>query len=276
MRVGMISTPFIPVPPTGYGGTELIVHELCEGLRARGHQVVLYTCGPARGLPPHARVFYEEPVWPPDPYREMHHAAWAIADLAASDEPVDVIHSHCPAALPLARFAHAPLVHTIHHERLDGRASYYAVQDGVRYVAISARQRSLHAEIADRADVVLHGLDAARYPLGRGGPDAFFLGRLAAEKGPHLAIGAARAARVRLVLAGKPHDGDEPYFESRVKPLLGLPGIEWIGEADFARKLPLLRNARATLFPIEWEEPFGLVMIESMLCGTPVLALPRG
>ena len=273
MRIGMVSTPFIPVPPPAYGGTELIVSELVEGLRGLGHEVILYTVG--KTTDPDARSLFEQPVWPPDPYHELHHAAWALSDLIAH-EPVDLIHSHCGTLLSLSRFIDTPIVYTIHHDRRDPFPSYYEHQNNVRFVSISARQRALFPEIAANAEVVLHGLDPARYPLGQGGNNCVFIGRLSDEKGPHHAIDAARAAGLTIAVAGKPHQGDEPYFDSELSERLRQPGVDWIGEVDLAHKVPLLQAARALLFPIQWEEPFGLVMIESMLCGTPVLAFPRG
>jgi glycosyltransferase involved in cell wall biosynthesis len=280
----MISTPFLPLPPTRYGGTELIVAELVAGLRARGHRVTVYGIPAADGprsraaCPPvdDVRGAYTRPVWPPDPYHELHHVAWAVAAERAAAAPVDVIHTHCPSTLPLGRFLGAPLVYSIHHHRVDALASFYALQRGVRFVAISGRQLQLCPEIGEHAEVVHHGLDARRYPLGPGGPAAVFLGRLAREKGPHVAIDVARAAGVPLVIAGRPHAGDESYFDVEVKPRLDPPAVRRVGEVDHGRKVPLLGGACATLFPIDWEEPFGLVMIESMLCGTPVVAFGRG
>lgn len=281
MRVALVSTPFVPVPPPAYGGTELIVAELAEGLREAGHEVVIYGVGGGVGGVT-VRGCFRQPAWPPDPYHELEHAAWSIADLIASsrDEeraPVEVIHVHCPTALPLARFVGVPMVYTIHHGRTEALTSYYAMQHGARFVAVSERQRELLPELAERIDVVHHGLDARRYPLGTGGGEALFLGRMAPEKAPHVAIEVARAAGVPLVLAGRPHPGDEGYFEAEVRRRVDQASdVKWIGEVDSERKLPLLRRARALLFPIDWEEPFGLVMVEAMLCGTPVLALARG
>lgn len=274
MRIAMISTPFVPVPPIAYGGTELIVDELVQGLRALGHDVVLYTTGVPESRD--VRCLYRTPVWPPDAYHEMQHVAWALADAAAGPAPADVIHSHCAAALPLARFVRTPIVYTIHHHRTEPHATIYGMQEGVRFVAISARQRALHAEIATRCEVIHHGLDAARYPLGPGGPGAVFLGRLSRVKGPHAAIDVARRAGCPLVVAGRAHAGDELFFERELRPRLAEPHVTYLGEAKVERKARLLGEARATLFPIEWEEPFGLVMIESMLAGTPVLAFPHG
>ena len=272
----MVSTPYIPVPPPGYGGTELIVDELVTGLHAAGHEVFLYTTGRGPAASHYVRSPYAQPVWPPEPNAELEHSACALADLLRLRPPVDVIHTHCPTTLPLGRFVSAPLVYTIHHTRGAAYSSLYARQDRVRFVAISARQAELLPEVAGRVDVVLHGLDPSRYPLGPGGGDAVFLGRMAREKGPHVAMDVARRAGVRLIMAGQPHAGDEDYFRREVAPRLGEGASVIVGEVNHEEKVPLLGRACALLFPIDWEEPFGLVMIEAMFCGTPVLAFPRG
>jgi glycosyltransferase involved in cell wall biosynthesis len=124
--------------------------------------------------------------------------------------------------------------------------------------------------------VIHHGLSPERYPLGAGGGAALFLGRLSQEKGPHLAVEAASRANCPIVVAGRPHENDRAYFESRVLPALSSPGVTHIGEVGRSRKATCLAQARALLFPIAWEEPFGLAMIEAMLSGTPVLAFARG
>ena len=270
----MISTPYIPVPPPRYGGTELIVHELVSGLRELGHEVLLFTTGRNDA---HARSLFAEPVWPPELHQEVAHAAWAVAELDAADPPVDVIHAHCPTALPLARFAAAPMIYTIHHPRGDELSAFYALQRGARYVTISARQRRLMPELGPDTAVVHHGLNPARYPLGAGGVEAVYLGRLAREKGPEVAMDVAHRAGVRLLVAGVPHRGDEEFYRAEIAPRRRRhPGARLVGEVDHQEKLALLGRAGALLFPIDWEEPFGLVMIEAMLCGTPVLAFARG
>src|SRR3954471_8119091 len=116
MRIAMLSTPFVPVPPPAYGGTELVVSELLDALRLLGHTVTLYTTGETTD--PDARVRYRQPVWPPDPYTEIEHATWALRDIAANGS-VDVVHTHGAASLPLRRFCRAPFVYTIHHLRSD-------------------------------------------------------------------------------------------------------------------------------------------------------------
>jgi glycosyltransferase involved in cell wall biosynthesis len=184
-----------------------------------------------------------------------------------------VVHGHSAPLLSFAPVLGVPVV----HERAEPLNDLYRATGGsnVTFVAISGRQRDLHADVC-RARVVHHGLDGSRYPLGAGvGGYAAFLGRFAREKGPAAAIDAARAAGVPLRMGGSPHARDGAYFDAEVRPRLGA-GVTCLGDVGHAAKIELLGGAMATLFPIDWEEPFGLVMIESMLCGTPVIAFPRG
>lgn len=277
MRIAMISTPFLPVPPPRYGGTELVVWELVEGLAEVGHEVVLFTAGPSQvRATVEVRRHFAKPVWPPDPYTEVEHAAWAIGEVIA-DGAFDAMHVHCAAALPLARFVDVPMVYTLHHDRVESLTAMYARQPAVQLVAISYRQRELLPEL-DGVSVVWHGLEPSRYPLGPGGGTPVFLGRLAREKGVHSALEATERAGSSLIIAGQPHWKDADYFRDEVEPRMRRCGqaVRCVGEVGHAEKVPLLGQAPAFLFPIEWEEPFGLVMIEAMLCGTPVLALGCG
>jgi glycosyltransferase involved in cell wall biosynthesis len=277
MRIAMISTPFLPVPPPRYGGTELVVWELVEGLAEAGHEVVLFTAGPSQvRAAVEVRRHFAKAVWPPDPYIEVEHAAWAIGEVIA-DGAFDVMHAHCAAALPLARFVDVPMVYTLHHDRVELLTAMYARHPSVRMVAISRRQRELLPEL-DGVSVVWHGLDPRRYPLGQGGGAPVFLGRLAREKGAHSALEAAERAGTPLIVAGQPHWKDADYFSAEVEPRVRRRGqaVRWVGEVGHADKVSLLGQAPALLFPIEWEEPFGLVMIEAMLCGVPVLAFGCG
>lgn len=269
----MISTPFVPVPPPLYGGTELVVAELVSGATAAGHEVTLFTCGEPTLAG--ARVLYDCPQWPPDPHAELVHAAWAIGEVLGDGRRYDLIHAHVPSALALSRFVDVPMIYTVHHARDPHLAPLYARADA-QLIAVSARQRDLSPPLA-RAQVIHHGLSPERYPLGDGaGGYAVFLGRIAAQKGAHHAIDAARWAGVPLKLAGRPHAGDRDYYAREVRPRLGAPGAARVGLIGGADKSALLASACALLFPIEWEEPFGLVMIEAMLCGTPVIAFPHG
>jgi glycosyltransferase involved in cell wall biosynthesis len=275
VRIAMISTPFVPVPPPRYGGTELIVAELVEGFLRAGHEVTLFATGDSQ-TGAEIRALYQKAEWPPDPTVELDHAAWAVNQILSSDERFDVVHAHVAPALPFARYLECPLVYTLHHDRDEKLTRLYQHQRA-HYVAISARQRELVPEL-DEVHVIHHGLSPLRHPFGRGrGGYALFLGRFAREKGVHLAIDAAEAARVPLFLGGQPHWRDSEYYQAEVAPrLAATSNAKVVGEVGGAVKTHLLGDATALLFPVCWEEPFGLVMIEAMLCGTPVLALARG
>jgi glycosyltransferase involved in cell wall biosynthesis len=274
LRVAMISTPFIPVPPKDYGGTELVVHELVEGLLARGHQVTLFATGDSRTRAP-LQALYEEAVWPPDPYTELDHASWAMRQVAEGG--FDLVHAHCPAALALGRLTpRLPLVYTIHHALEPVLSRYYANFPEVNFVAISGDQCRRETG-PDWCSVIHHGVDALRYQWAeRAEGYVCFVGRLAREKGPVTAIEAATRAGVQLRMAGSIHPPDREYAEAEVLPRLDRPGIEWLGRIGMDRKVPLLRGARALLAPIDWNEPFGLIYIEALLSGCPVVAYGRG
>lgn len=275
MRIVLISTPFVAVPPQGYGGTEAVVAGLAEGLAARGHDVVVYATGDSRGAG-RVRACFPTAVWPPHPARELTQVAWAADDLAQLGA-VDVVHAHLAPALLIAPRFDAPLVYTVHHGPDPAYDELYAqLARAATFVAISARQRDLLPPACE-ARVVHHGLPADRFPVGHGGGGyAAFVGRFAEEKGLHLAIDAARAAGVPIRVAGRCHPPDVAYVRALIDERLALPGVHCVGEVDHAEKCALMGGAVATLVPITWEEPFGLVMIESMLCGTPVLAFARG
>lgn len=273
MRIAVLSTPFIRVPPAGYGGTELFCYELSEELRARGHDVTLYTTGDA-ATTCRRRSFYARPEWPPTPYDDVTHVAWSLAD--ALHAGADVIHLNSVLSIPLTRFASVPFVHTIHHHHEAPMSRLYAAHPGVAYVAISARQRALDPALANAA-VIHHGLSPERYPESDHDQGYLLhLGRYAREKGTHLAIDVARAAGLPIVLAGRVHPDDAAYFAAEVQPRLTQPGVSEVGEADHPRKIALLRGARALISPLQWEEPFGLVAVEAMLSGTPVIGFARG
>ncbi|MFZ5477872.1 MAG: glycosyltransferase family 4 protein [Myxococcota bacterium] len=274
MRIAVVSTPFVRVPPATYGGTELVVAALVEGLAARGHDVTLYATGDSRARCT-VRAFFAEACWPPDPVLEMAHAAWAMRDVRLRG--ADVVHVHAPSALCHADDVGAPVVYTLHHAPDPRLAELYrAVAGDARMVAISARQRDVLG-LGLATPVVHHGLWPRRYRLGGGaGGYVAFLGRFAPEKGAHAAVDAARRAGLAIRVAGRCHPPDVEYWRRELVPRFTLPGVHAMGEADPRRKVDLLGDALATLFPIDWEEPFGLVMIESMLCGTPVIAYRRG
>lgn len=272
LRIALVSTCALPTPPRGYGGTELMVAELSRELQQLGHFPTVFATGDSTCIGAREALF-AHPIWPVDRLAELRHAAASWAQIAATDE-FDVVHVNEPEAVPFTRFVPIPTVATVHHERDPSLLAHYAAYPEVSYVAISRRQEELAWEVPFRA-VIHHGLDPERYTLGKGGRRFAFLGRLAPEKGPHVAIEAARRMRAQLVLGGEPQAQHKAYFLREVAPRIG-GAISWAGEVDQRQKVELLSSSRALLFPIQWEEPFGLVMIESMLVGTPVIAYACG
>jgi glycosyltransferase involved in cell wall biosynthesis len=272
MRIALVSTPFIPVPPLGYGGTELVVAELAQALARKGHEVVLYATGDSHLPGIEIRSYFASARWPPDAKVDATHAAYCLRDIARQPRGFDVVHVHSCAAVELSRHCPYPIVATVHHECTEELSRVYLANEHVRLVAISANQA--RREKATVSAIVHHGLSPERF---RQMPDQGYLlyvGRFSRVKGTHVAIEIAARARLPIVLAGRPHEDD--YYEEEVKPRIDRYGALEIGAVHGARKAAVIARARALVFPIAWEEPFGLVMIESLLSGVPVLALRRG
>lgn len=275
MRIGMVAPPWVPVPPPAYGGTEEVVDELARGLTARGHEVVLFTTGDSTCPVRREWVFDGPPFEMNASMPECRHVQAAYDSLTSCD----VIHDHTTLG-PIwaqAQDVRVPIIVTVHNPFTDvSRPVYRRIASFAALVAISDSHRASAADIPIRA-VIRHGIDASRFLPGAGeGGYALFLGRFAPEKGAAAAIRIARLAGTPLVIAAKMRTADEQaYFESEIQPELG-PQVRFVGEASRSERDELLRNAVALLNPITWCEPFGLVMIESMACGTPVIAYPSG
>jgi glycosyltransferase involved in cell wall biosynthesis len=274
MRIAMISTPFVPVPPHHYGGTELVVYELVEGLLDRGHDVTLFATGDSRTRAPLCSL-YPTAQWPPGWFTDLNHTAWAMSEVAQAR--YDVIHAHGAPALALRRVSPGtPLVYTLHHARDPDLSAYYAQFPDVAFAAISEDQRRRETGVS-RCAVIHHGLDSSRFRwTPRPAPFVCFVGRFAREKGIHTAIDAAERAGVPIRVAGEVHPRDREFGRAEVDPRLGRSHVTYLGCIGSAQKVPLLRDARALLAPIEWNEPFGLTLIEAMLSGCPVVAYRRG
>jgi glycosyltransferase involved in cell wall biosynthesis len=280
VRIAQISPLTESVPPCLYGGTERVVHWLTEELGRRGHEVTLFASGDSRTS---ARLVAPVPralrldLGMADPIGAHLLQIGMIADRA---EEFDVIHSHVDYfAYPFARHLPTALVHTV-HGRLDlsHLGPIYRYFDDLTLVSVSDAQRlGLRHPSVRWAATVHHGLPLAQYPYShRGGRYLAFLGRIAPEKRPDLAIAAAKRAGIPLKIAAKVDPADRAYFQREIRHLLDHPLIEFVGEIGDADKPRFLGGALALLFPIDWPEPFGLVMIEAMACGTPVVALRRG
>ncbi len=279
----MLAPPWIPVPAPAYGGIEEVVRLLCDGLAERGHDVTLFA---PPGSSSRAAVVHMLEQTHPDEIQkaqfEADHVARAFGEIDASaerGEPYDVIHDHVGhTALAMADRISVPLVHTLHGPFTEAASRFYA-QHGKKasIVAISQAQLDDAPEAMGGGEVVHNPIDCAEWPYREEKEDfLLWIGRMTPEKGPQRAIAAAREAGAPLVLAGPVQPGQEAFFAEAVEPELGRDGIEYAGEADGERKRDLYQRARALLMPIRWPEPFGLVMVESLACGTPVIAFPEG
>jgi glycosyltransferase involved in cell wall biosynthesis len=276
LRIVQVATPWFSLPPTGYGGIEWVCADLVDGLVERGHEVTVVGVG-TNGTRGRFVATLPEPagsrvgtVFP-----EVLHAARADAVIARLRP--DVVHDHSTAGPLQARQRSAPTVVTAHGPVAGEIGAYYAELDRAAHlVAISDAQRR-HAPQLHWAGRVHNGVRIARFPYRERKEDfVLYLGRFSEEKGVHHAIDAARAARRPIVLAGDCTSAeDREYFDAEVVPRM-QPDVRWVGEAEFATKVDLMSRARCLLFPIGWEEPFGMVMIEAMACGTPVVALRHG
>jgi glycosyltransferase involved in cell wall biosynthesis len=278
MRIAVLAPCWFPVPPLGYGGIEWVVSLLADGLADNGHDVTLFASGDSHTKAKLSYVHRTAPSeWIGRSFWELRHVLHCFE---RSDE-FDVINDHSgPPAAALGAVVDTPVVHTVHGP-LEGEPGLLydqvaAVAPDTALVSLSMNQRKPRPNLNWIANCP-NALDLSVYPFRPyRGDYLLFLGRMSPDKGAHRAVAVAMEAGLPLKLAGKMRESKErEYFAEFVEPHLS-DGIEWLGEVSHGQKVELLQHARATLFPIEWEEPFGLVMIESMACGTPVIATARG
>ena len=277
LRIAMLVPPWYEVPPPGYGGLEQVCAALVDGLVARGHRVTLIGAGTKTGTKAEFHSTIAQPqfrqlgqVMP-----ELLHVA--RADRLLTDRVFDIVHDHTWAGPFLAPMRAAPTVVTAHCCPLNEFGDYLASIDHmVSLVAISHAQRRLRPDLRWAA-TVHNGLN----PIGPARPEpsegpVLWLARFSPDKGPDLAIEACREAGLPLILAGKCNEPDEhEYLRDVIRPMLG-PDVELVVNADRGHTNELLAAARCLIMPIRWQEPFGMVMVEAMAVGTPVVALNRG
>lgn len=274
MRIALIAPPWLPVPPPSYGGTEAVVDQLARGFDAAGHDVLLYTTGDSTCPVPKASVYARSSS------EQLGVAAMELRHLIHAYEAVrdyDIVHDHTVVGPAYAGLFPALRVVTTNHGPFQDelRDIYRTIAHRVPVIAISRAQ----AATADMpiAGVIHHGIDPNAFTVGTGaGGYLACVGRMNPTKGIPAAIGIAKAAGVPLKIAAKMREpAERRYFETAVEPLL-TADIEYVGELDHTQLQALVGDATALLNPIQWPEPFGLVMIEALACGTPVLATARG
>jgi glycosyltransferase involved in cell wall biosynthesis len=279
MRIAQVAPLFESVPPKLYGGTERVVSHLTEELVRQGHEVTLFASGDsetaARLVPGCPRALWQEP----DCRETLPHHVRLVELVARQAHQFELIHFHLDYVhFPVVGRLPCPTVTTLHGRiHLPDQEAFFGIYPEVPLVSISDDQRRPVPE-ANWQATVYHGLPRDLHTL-REAPGAYlaFLGRVSPEKGLDKAVEIARRAGMPLRVAARIYPEERPYYEREIEPLLrASPWVEFVGEVGGAAKDAFLGNAYAVLFPIDWAEPFGLVMIEAMACGTPVVAFRRG
>ncbi len=279
MRIAQLAPLWERVPPPQYGGTEAVVSLLADELARRGHQVVLYASGDSETLaelrsvyPRSLRMAEVDGVIDSPAGYEWVHVANALKDHAQ----FDIIHNHS-GELPMAMstVVPTPMLSTLHCA-ITPDAQFVWASYPWFYNTISCASKNGSPD-RNYLGVVYNAIDVASFPYDEDKEDyLLFLGRISPEKGPVTAIQVAKMLGKKLIIAGKVDKADKEYYHRMVEPLIDGKLIHFFGEANGEQKRELYRKAMVVLMPLDWEEPFGLVMAEALACGTPVIAFPRG
>ena len=282
LRVAMLAPPWISVPAPGYGGVESVVSTLTEALVRRGHEVTLF-CAP--GSVSGAKVVTLLDESHPDEIErslyEVDHVgrAFDAIDGATEDDGFDVVHDHCGfTGLAMANRLDTPLVHTLHGPFTADTAAFYT-RHGHKGALVGISHAQLMSAPPGLAPIasIPNPIDLRAWPLQeRKGDHLLWIGRMTPEKGPHRAIAAARAVDVPLVLAGVIQPGQQAFFDREIAPHIDGERVKFVGEVGGSAKRSLFARARGLLMPIRWNEPFGMVIVEALACGTPVITFPEG
>jgi glycosyltransferase involved in cell wall biosynthesis len=284
VRVAMLAPPWISIPAPGYGGVESVVSSLTEALVRQGHEVTLF-CAP--GSVSSATVVTLLAESHPDEIErslyECDHVVRAFDEIELAARrgrcAFDVVHDHCGfTALAMADRIDTPFVHTLHGPFTDSTAAFYAHHGHkAALVGISQAQLASAPAALEPLCSIPNPIDLRAWSLQERKSDyLLWVGRMTPEKGPHRAIAAARAAGVPLILAGVIQPGQQVFFDREIAPHLDGDRVRFIGEVGGSAKRALFENARGLLVPIRWDEPFGMVMVEALACGTPVIAYREG
>ena len=283
LRIAMLAPPWIAVPPPGYGGVEAVVGGLTESLVARGHDVTLYCAPGSRSTADTVTLLAD--VHGDEIERSLYesdHVARAFTAIDAAGEDgrgFDIVHDHCGfTGFAMADRLGTPLLHTLHGPFTPQTSAFYAHHADKAWVAgISDTQLAAGPSNLRSVGAIPNPIDVRSWPF-REHKDGYLLwiGRMTPEKGPQRAIAVARSAGLPLVLAGVVQPGQRELFERHVAPHLDGDRVRFVGEVGGAAKQALFAGAEALLMPIRWPEPFGMVMIEALVCGTPVISFEEG
>ncbi len=276
MRILQIAPPWIPVPPYTYGGIELSISWLTDELVRRGHDVTLLATGDSKTL---ANLI---PVWPKSLWRaklNTPHAVFSLLyeKLLSIHKEFDIIHDHCEFyTVPLFKSMNVPVVSTIHHPVYEEMIILFKKFPEINYVAISKHQKK-SAPGVNFVKTIYHGLPVEKYPFNPRPKDyLLWLSKITPGKGLAEAIDVAQLAKEKLIISGVIPKECQDYFEYRIQPKIDNKQIQFLGASNFEKKIELFANAKALLYPIRRPEPFGLVVIEAMACGAPVIAYTEG
>ncbi|UGS38661.1 glycosyltransferase family 4 protein [Capillimicrobium parvum] len=283
LRIALLAPPWIPVPPPAYGGIESVVARLADGLVARGHDVTLFAAPGSRSSAQVVPVL--EACHPDEIQRAIHeadHVARCFEALERAERfggPFDVLHDHSGfTAFAMADRVTVPMLHTLHGPFDEETSAFYRRHAAKAWVsALSAVQRASAPPELRFAGVIPNPLDVDEWPFSAEKDDyLLWVGRMSPCKGPHRAIDVARRAGRRLILGGPVQPGQEAFFAEEIEPHVDGDAVRYVDEVGGREKHELFAQAAAFVMPIRWPEPFGMVMIEAMAAGTPVIAFPEG
>lgn len=282
MKIAILSPPYLPVPPEGYGGVERIVHYLTEGLVKKGYDVTLFAPGDSKTSAKLISTFPKSIGNSGDMKFRAIFPLIQYSDCYKHAEEFDIIHTHAEdLAIIMANMVKTPIVHTIHSTLYEGEGKEDKLMimknyPNQSYIAISNNQKQGMPNI-NWVKTVYNGVDLLEYKASmEKGNYLLWLGRVTRKKGILDAITVARDTGIRLKIAAVVDPVEEKFYQEEVVPKVDGSQIEFVGEQKGQDKINLYSNALCTLYPISWHEPFGLVMAESLACGTPVIAYNIG